>query len=163
RKADTGMVLAPVTLISRKVNVTVSTARPSGVRDGASMLKSKSGWVGISGPGRSLRPGCTAPGKVAAVGCANAPVAHGRQANTLTDPSAKRQTRERPDRPLQSLAVLTQIPSPRPDSHGLPYICEYYSRVGSKMYGRSACNVSRCGCPSRGPSLLIRQIVSDMV
>jgi hypothetical protein len=55
------------------------------VRDGASMLKSKSGWVGMAGPGRSLRPGCTAPGKVAALGWANAPVAKDRHAIRFAD------------------------------------------------------------------------------
>ena len=108
------MVLAPVTLMSRKVKVTVSTARPKGVRDGASMLKSKSGWVGIAGPGRSLRPGCTAPGKVAAVGCANAPVVTLKHAIRLTDESAAHHTRDAPSRLFETVAELTKIPSPCP-------------------------------------------------
>jgi hypothetical protein len=108
------MVLAPVMVMSLSVKVTVSTARPSGVRDGASMLKSKSGWVGMEGPGRSFLPGCTAPGKVAAVGCAKAPVVTPRHAIRLTDESAPHQTRDGRNSLFEPAAELTEIPSPCP-------------------------------------------------
>src|ERR1700749_932337 len=118
------MVLEPSTLMSRKVKVTVSTARPSGVRDGASMLKSKSGWVGMAGPGRSLRPGCTAPGKVAALGCAKARPVIDKHAIMLAEPSAQHQTRDSTGRLLEYLAEFTQIPSPGPRPAWLPYAYE---------------------------------------
>src|ERR1700679_1613544 len=75
----------------------------------------------MAGPGRSLRPGCTAPGRVAAVGCARAWVAMDRHAITLAGPSAMHQIRDGPRRLLQIAAELTKAPRHAPKTHAHPY------------------------------------------